>query len=153
MPEFENAETIWQCNWVRITEPSEDENIQMNDGTQVATIFQIGSNACDKQYAPTTFCILDIAKDLKIDPQKGAKSQAALLSLTGVIDADTDSDEQGVKQLFVDDVQLLSPAEAELLKLMLVKNFAALSGQVSRKREHDHWSPEENTAKASPCRV
>ena len=57
--------------------------------------------------------------DFKLDPQKGANSQAALISLTGVIDADTDCAEQPVKASLVDDVQLLAPAEAEAPKHML----------------------------------
>ena len=44
-----------------------------------------------------------------------------MISLTGVIDADTDSAEQPVKSLLVDDVQLLAPEEAEALKPMLIK--------------------------------
>jgi hypothetical protein len=31
--------------------------------------------------------------------------------------------------------------------------FAALAGQVSRKREHEPWSPEENPGKALTCRA
>ena len=78
-----------------------------------------------------------------------------MISLTGVIDADTDSAEQPVKSLLVGDVQLLAPEEAEALKPMLIKMFyfAALAGQLSRKREHEPWSLAENPAKASTCRV
>ena len=62
-----------------------------------------------------------------------------MISLTGVIDADTDSAEQPVKSLLVEDVQLLAPPEAEALKPKLNKMFyfAALAGQVSPKREHE----------------
>ena len=72
-----------------------------------------------------------------------------------MISADSDSAEQPAKSLLVEDVQLLAPAEAEALKLKLNKMFyfAALAGQVSRKREHEPWSPEENPAQASTCRV
>ena len=78
-----------------------------------------------------------------------------MVCLTGIIDPDTDSAEQPVKSLLVDDVQLLAPEEAEALKPMLIKMFyfAALAGQLSRKREHEPWSLEENPAKASTCRV
>ena len=57
--------------------------------------------------------------------------------MTGVIDEDTDSVEQPVKLLLVDNVQLLAPEEAEALKPIFSKMFyfAALAGQVSRKRE------------------
>ena len=33
--ELDNGDTIWQCNWVRITEPSEGQNIKSSDGTQL----------------------------------------------------------------------------------------------------------------------
>ena len=90
-----------------------------------------------------------------MDPPKGTKAQAALVSVTGFIDAKTDSGEQLVQSLLVDDVQLLAPAQADPLKPMLVKMlyFAALAGQVSRKRAREPWSPEENPANAAACRV
>ena len=90
-----------------------------------------------------------------MDPPKGAKVQAALVSVTGFIDEKTDSGEQSVQSLLVDDVQLLTPAQADALKPMLAKMlyFAALAGQVSRKRAREPWSPEENPAKAAACRV
>ena len=52
----------------------------------------------------TSFCTLETVAEFKLDPQKGARSQAALISLTGVIAADSDSAEQPVKSLFVEDV-------------------------------------------------
>ena len=89
-----------------------------------------------------------------MDPPGRAKSQAALISVTGVIDTDTDSAEQPVKMLLVDNVQLITLEEAEALKPIFSKMlyFAALAGQVSRKREQEPWSPEENPAKAFKCR-
>ena len=121
----------------------------------VVDFLEEGSDGSQKKYSLTSFCTLDTVFDFKLDPQRGAKSQAALISLTGVIDADTDSAEQPFKSLLVEDVQLLAPPEAEALKPRLNKMFyfAALAGQVSRKREHEPWSPEENPAKASTCRV
>ena len=115
----------------------------------------MGSNAAETTCSLTTFCIMDMIEALKMDPPTAVQSQAALISLTGVIDVDTDRDEQSLKLLLVGDAQLLSPAEAEALKPMLMKMFyfAALSGQLSRKRAHELWSPEENLAKASPCRI
>ena len=72
-----------------------------------------------------------------------------------MIDADTDSAEQPVTSLLVEDVQFLAPAEAEALKPKLNKMFyfAALAGQVSGKRDREPWSPEQNPARASTCRV
>ena len=107
------------------------------------------------KYSLTAFSTRATVTDFKLDPQKGARSQAALISLTGVIAADTDSAEQPVKSLLAEDDQLLAPAGAEALKLKLDKTFyfAALAAQVSRKREHEPWSPEENPAQSSTCRV
>ena len=62
------------------------------------------SDAARKKYSLTSFCTLETVTDFKLDPQKGARSQAALISLTGVIVADTDSAEQPVKSLLVGDV-------------------------------------------------
>ena len=108
-----------------------------------------------RKYRLTSFCTLETVTDFKLDPPKGSQNQAALISVTGVIDADTDSAEQPVKSLLVEDVHLLAPTEAEALKPKLSQMFyfAALSGQVSRKREREPWSPEQNPAKASTCRV
>jgi hypothetical protein len=111
--------------------------------------------ATQAKYKLISFCTLDNVTDLKLDPPKGTKVQAALVSVTGVIDADTDSAEQHVQSFLVDDVQLLPLAEADALKPMLVKMlyFGALAGQVSRKRAREPWSPQENPAQAAPCRV
>ena len=90
-----------------------------------------------------------------MDPPKGSKVQAALVSVTGVMDAATDSVEQPAKSVLVDDVHLLTLAQADALKPMLLKMlyFAALSGQISRKREREPWSPAENPGQASACRA
>ena len=109
-----------------------------------------------QKYEITTFCTLDNVTDYKLDPPKQAafKQQAALISVTGVVTADTDSTERPIKGFIADDVQLLNPEQAESLKTMLKKwmYFAALGGQMSRKRESEPWSPEDNPAQAGPCR-
>ena len=79
------------------------------------------NDTIQKKFSLTSFCILDTVTDFKLDPPGRAKSQAALISLTGVIDADTVSAEQPVKSLLVDNVQLLTPEEAESLKPVLSK--------------------------------
>ena len=103
----------------------------------------------------TSLCTLDNVTDFKLDPPKGLKEQAALISVTGVINAETDSAEQHVKGFLVDDIYLLTPEQAKALKPMLIKMlyFAALSGQVSRKRGREPWSPTENPAQAAACRT
>ena len=108
-----------------------------------------------EKYQLTSFCTLDNVTDFKLDPPKNAKVQAALISVTGVLDPDTDSAEQPVKSLLVDDVRFLTLEEADALEPMLVKMlyFAALAGQVSRKRAHEPWSPTENPAQAAACRT
>ena len=115
-----------------------------------------GSNAIQKSYSLTSFCTLETVTDFKLDPPGRAKSQIALVNVTAVIDEHTDSAEQSVKSLLVDNIQLLTQQEADALKPIFSKMFyfAALSGQISRKKkEHEPWSPEENPAKASRCRV
>ena len=91
-----------------------------------------------------------------MDPPQRAKAQYALVSVTGVIDANTDGAAQPATSLLVDDVRLLSgPAEAEALKPLYSQMlyWEALNGQVSRKRERELWSPEENPSKANRCRI
>ena len=109
-----------------------------------------------QKYEITTFCTLDNVTDYKLDPPKQAafKQQAALISVTGVVTADTDSTERPIKGFIADDVQLLNPEQAESLKTMLKKwmYFAALGGQMSRKRESEPWTTEENPAQTGPCK-
>jgi len=120
----------------------------------VVDYLPIVSPAEQEKYMLTSFCTLENVTDFKLDPPKGSKSQAALISVTGVMDAATDSAEQPAKSVLVDDVHLLTPAQADALKPMLAKMlyFAALSGQVSRKRAREPWSPTENPAQAAACR-
>ena len=112
-----------------------------------------GSDATKKKYTLTSFCTLDTVTDFKLDPPSRSKSQAALITFTSVLEAD--SGEQPVTSLLVDNVQLLPPNEAEAFKPVLSKMiyFAALAGQVSRKRECESWTPEANPAKALTCRL
>ncbi len=106
-------------------------------------------------YSLTSFCSLDTVTDFKLDPPGRAKSQAAIISVTGLIATDTESVEQPVKMLLVDNVQLLTPQEAEALKPKFNKMFyfAALAGQVGRKREQEPWSQEQSPSKALRCRA
>ena len=121
----------------------------------VVDFFPTSSDATATKYTLTSFCTLNTVTDFKLDPPGRAKSQAALISLSGVLEADTDSAGQPVKSLLVDNVQLLTPVEAESMKLILSKMmyFAALAGQISRKRENEPWGTEESPAKASACRI
>ena len=121
----------------------------------VVDCLQTDSTGVPLKYELTCFCTLDNVTDFKLDPPKGAKAQAALISVTGVIGVITDSAEQPVKGLLIDDVHLLSLEDANALKPMLTKMlyFAALSGQISRKREREPWSPTENPGQASACRA
>ena len=121
----------------------------------VVDLFQPDGDGEQTQYSLTSFCTLDTVTDFKLDPPRGAKTQAALVNVTGVIDTDTHSAEQPAKSLLVDDVQLLTPAEADALKPVMLKMlyFAALGGQISRKRESESWSSEDNPAQASTCRT
>ena len=105
-----------------------------------------------QKFELTSFCTLDNVTDFKLDPPKKQKEQAALISVTGVI---TDSAEQPGKGFLVDDILLLTPEQAQALKPMLIKMlyFAALAGQITRKRAREPWSSTENPADAALCRT
>jgi len=120
----------------------------------VTDFLPAGSGDAQKHYSLTSFCSLNTMTDFKLDPPGRDKSQAAIISVTGLIETDTDSVEQPVKMLLVDNVQLLTPEQAEALKPKFSKMFyfAALAGQVGRKREQEPWSPEQNPSKALKCR-
>ena len=107
------------------------------------------------KYSLTSFCTLDTITDFKLDPPSRAKSQAALISVTGVLEHDEDSAEQPVKSLLVDNVHLLTPEDALVFKARLNEflYFAALAGQISRKREREPWSPAANPGKAYACKA
>ena len=109
-------------------------------------------------YSLTSFCTLETVTDFKLDVPRGAKSQCALVNVTAVIHGDPDSAEQpahATSWLLVDDVQLLSSAEADALAPVMIKMmyFAALGGQISRKRDSEAWSSEDNPAQAKKCRT
>ena len=89
-----------------------------------------------RKYILISFCTLDTVTDFKLDPQGRNKNQAALVSVTTVLDAGTDGVAQPVKELVVDSVHLHNPQEADALKPILVKMLyvAALAGQMSRKK-------------------
>ena len=112
------------------------------------------SNA-QKKYTLTSFCSLETVTDFKLDPPPREKSQPALITFTRVLESDDDSAEQPVTTLLVDTVQQLTPQQAEAFKPVLTKMiyFAALAGQISRKREQEAWTAEESPAKASTCRI
>ena len=80
--------------------------------SDVVCFFAADTGATQKNYGLTSFCTLDTVTDFKLDPPARAKSQAALISVTGVIDMVDDTVEQPAKMLLVDNVQLLTPQEA-----------------------------------------
>ena len=108
-----------------------------------------------KKYKLISFCTPDNIIEFKLDPPKGSKVQPALISVTGLIDNHTDSAGPPVYSLLVDDVPLLSIAQANALKPILVKMlyFGAIAGQIARKRTREPWIPGENTARSSTCRA
>ena len=108
------------------------------------------------KYEIVTFCTLDNVTDYKLDPPKNAKELAALISVTGVTDVDPDNAEQPIKGFVADEIELLKPEEANVLKALWNQKlyFAALAGQIfSRKRDRETWSSEEHPAQAAQCRV
>ena len=52
----------------------------------VVDCLQTHSPTAQEKYKLTSFCNLDNVTDFKLDPPKGAKVQAALVSVTGFID-------------------------------------------------------------------
>ena len=111
-----------------------------------------------QKYEITTFCTLDNVTDYKLDPPKQAafKQQAALISVTGVVTADTDNAEQPIKGFIADEIELVKPEEANVLKGLWNQKlyYAALAGQIfSRKRDRETWSSEEHPAQAAQCRT
>jgi len=115
----------------------------------------LDSTTAQNKYRVTSFCTLDSVQDFKLTPPNRANVQAALISVTGVLETQTGSAAQPVLSLLVDDVLLLSVAQADALKPRLVKMlyFAALAGQISRKRPREAWCSDESPAKVATCRV
>ena len=113
------------------------------------------ADGAQRKYQIITYCTLDNVTDFKLDPPKGSKEQAALISVVGVINADTDDAEQPVKGFIVDDIVTLSETQANAYKPLLMKqlHFAALTGQISRKRALEQWSPTQNPAEAKSCKA
>ena len=75
----------------------------------VTDFLPAGSGDAQNHYSLTSFCSLDTVTDFKLDPPGRAKSQAAIISVTGLVATDTDSVEQPVKKLLVDNIHLLTP--------------------------------------------
>ena len=123
------------------------------DGCKVVTdnvVDLLHTDSTEEAGAPQKFQIISFARldnltDFKLDPPKKGKDQAALITVTGVFDADTDGAERPVKGFLADNVQLLTPEEANTLKAMFRKllYFATLDGQISRKREREPCSSTE----------
>ena len=108
------------------------------------------------KYEIVTFCSLESITDYKLDPPKNVKEQAALISVTGVTDVDPDNAEQPIKGFIADEIELLTPEQANALKGLWTQKlyFAALAGQIfSRKRDRETWSEEEHPAQAAQCRT
>ena len=105
------------------------------------------------QFELTTHCTLDNVTDFKLDPIRGQKDQAALVCVTQVIS--DESDNRPIKGFVVESIQRLENEQAEGFKPMLksMMHFAALAGQITRKRDREPMSPEENPSTASSCRT
>ena len=121
----------------------------------VVDLLLSGTGSAPKKYTISVFCTLDTITDFKLDPLPGTRSQAALISVTGIIDQDIDSAEQPVTSLIVDNIQTLTPEQADALKpkINTMLYFAALAGQISRKRQQEPWSLDENPSKVLTCRT
>ena len=101
-----------------------------------------------QKYQIISFARLEYLTEFKLDPPRKHKDQAALITVTGVFDADADGAERPVKKFLAEDVQLLTPEEANTLKVMFKKllYFATLEdlnafedlNARKRKREPEH---------------
>ena len=134
---------------------------QNDDGYKIITDNVIDitfDGASDQKYRIISYCTLDNLTDFKLDPPKSQKSQAALISITSVLETAAEGAERPANMTFlVDSIQLLSDDEANVMKPVLRKMIylATLAAQMSsRKRPQEPWSPTENPASAaSLCRV
>ena len=105
-------------------------------------------------YEVTSFCTLDNVTDFKLDPPKGSREQAALISVIGVIEAASDDAETPVKGFIVENIELLSSEQAIAFKTIFMKRiyYAALGGQISRKRALEAGSPDHHIGEGRPCK-
>ena len=92
-----------------------------------------------QKYQIISLARLDNFTEFKLDPPRKHKDQAALITVTGVFDADADGAERPVKKFLAEDVQLLTPEEANTLKVMFRKllYFATLDDLNARKRKRE----------------
>jgi len=92
-----------------------------------------------QKYQIISLARLDNCTEFKLDPPRKHKDQAALITVTGVFDADADGAERPVKKFLVEDVQLLTAEEANTLKVMFRKllYFATLDDLNARKRKRE----------------
>ena len=92
-----------------------------------------------QKYQIISLARLDNCTEFKLDPPRKHKDQAALITVTGVFDADADGAERPVKKFLAEDVQLLTPEEANTLKVMFRKllYFATLDDLNARKRKRE----------------
>ena len=114
-----------------------------------------GEPTVQKKYCIVSFCTLDNVTDFKLDPAGRAKTQAALINVTKVLEPDGDCAGQPEMCLLVDNVQLLTPEEAAMCKTRHneMLSFAALAGQITKKKQRDPWSPQMNPGSAKRCKA
>ena len=132
----------------------------MEDGYQLVT-----ENVRDLLYAETSkvqrctitaFCTLDTVTDYKLDPPRGQKSQAALVSITGVLETTSSGAEQPGHNFLTSSVHLLDTSQAEAIKSVTKRMiyFATLAAQMSsRKRSFENWTKDEHPATTASCRA
>ena len=107
-------------------------------------------------YTVTAFCTLDTVTDYKLDPSRGQKSQAALVSITGVLETTSSGLEQPGHNFLTTSVQLLDTSQAEAIKSVMKRMiyFATLAAQMSsRKRSFENWTKDEHPATTTSCRA
>ena len=106
----------------------------------------------DRRYKLTTYCTLNDMTDFKLDPPRGGKTQAALITIRTVLEASNELP----TSLLVETVQLLSADEVSRMIPVMRKMiyFTSLGLQMAdRKRATEGWSETESPAKAARCRT
>ena len=93
-------------------------------------------DATEKKLTLTSFRTLNTITDFRLDPPRGAKSQAAFVISTDVLNTAEDSVSQLVTSLVVDNAQLLTPVEAKKFGPVFTK-IISFATQPARSREKD----------------
>ena len=101
----------------------------------------------------TSYCSLANLQDFKLDPPKRANEQAALVVLSDALPSSKDA---VLNRFILENVQLLSPSEAEKI-LPVFKQFicfASLATQIAQgEKRKAEWTEDDNPSTAKKCKT